>query len=115
MYQPSLLVVAKEKLSIYADQAVAMGFDISKSGFASAIRVFISMTELTLNPNMEVYRRYGWSESDVIAAFLKHPICMTLSKEKITTTMDFLVNTLGCEPSAIAQYPVLLNFSLEKE
>ncbi|GFP82944.1 hypothetical protein PHJA_000437500 [Phtheirospermum japonicum] len=114
MYQPSLLVVAKEKLSLYADRAIAMGFDISKSGFTSAIRVFASMTESTLKHKKEVYRRCGWTESDINAAFLRQPLCMHLSEKNITATMDFLVNELGYKPAAVAQCPAILNASLEK-
>ncbi|GFQ03331.1 putative pentatricopeptide repeat-containing protein at2g01510 [Phtheirospermum japonicum] len=109
-----LLVVAKEKLSLYADRAIAMGFDISKSGFTSAIRVFASMTESTLKHKMEVYRRCGWTESDINAAFLRQPLCMHLSEKNITATMDFLVNELGYKPAAVAQCPAIFNASLEK-
>ncbi|GFQ03328.1 hypothetical protein PHJA_002476600 [Phtheirospermum japonicum] len=114
MRQPSLLVLAKEKLAAHVDRAVAMGFDVSKGAFVHAIQVFASLTESTLKRKMEVYRRCGWSESETIAAFLKHPMCMILSEEKITATMDFFVDKSGCEPAAIAQCPVLLNLSLEK-
>ncbi|GFQ03330.1 hypothetical protein PHJA_002476800 [Phtheirospermum japonicum] len=114
MRQPTSLLTNEEKLAVHVDRAVEMGFDVSRSTFVHAIHMFVSLSESTLKHKMEVYRRCGWSESDVIAAFLKHPICMGFSEKKITATMYFLVNTLGCKPGAIAQYPVLLNFSLEK-
>ncbi|GFQ08578.1 hypothetical protein PHJA_003001800 [Phtheirospermum japonicum] len=41
MYQPSLLVLAREKLSAYVDRAFSMGFDISKRAFITAVRVFL--------------------------------------------------------------------------
>ncbi|GFQ03344.1 hypothetical protein PHJA_002478200 [Phtheirospermum japonicum] len=110
----SLLVTVKKRLVACADRAVEMGFDVSKSAFILAMRVFNEMNKSSLQHKMEVYRRCGWSESDINAAFLKLPLCMSLSEKKITATMDFLVNTLGCKPGAIAQCPVLLNFSLEK-
>ncbi|GFP85638.1 hypothetical protein PHJA_000707500 [Phtheirospermum japonicum] len=114
MRQPCVLLTNEEKLAVHVDRAVEMGFDVSRSTFVHAIHMFAGLSESTLKRKMEVYRRCGWSESDVIAAFLKHPICMGLSEKNITATMDFLVDALGCKPGAIAQCPVPLSYSLEK-
>ncbi|KAL6500370.1 hypothetical protein OROHE_025736 [Orobanche hederae] len=114
MYHPSLLLMSNAKLAVYVDRAVAMGFDVSKSAFVSAIRVFGGMTESTLKHKMGVYRKCGWSESDIIAAFLRHPLCMSISEKKIVATMDFLVNELGFRPAYVARYPMFLNYNLEK-
>ncbi|GFP80279.1 hypothetical protein PHJA_000171300 [Phtheirospermum japonicum] len=114
VHRPSLLVTVKERLAAYVDRVVDMGFDVSKSAFVLAIQVFNEMTESSLQHKMEVYRRCGWSESDINAAFLKLPLCMCLSEEKITASIGFLVNALGCKPAVIAQRPVLLHLSLEK-
>ncbi|KAL3647944.1 hypothetical protein CASFOL_008912 [Castilleja foliolosa] len=114
MRQPQFLVLATEKLAAHVDRAVVMGFDVSKSVFVHAIHVFVCLNESTLRRKMEVYTRCGWSESEVVTAFLRRPICMILSEEKITATLDFLVDKLGYEPAAIAQCPVILDLSLEK-
>ncbi|GFQ07306.1 hypothetical protein PHJA_002874700 [Phtheirospermum japonicum] len=114
MRQPSLLLTNEEKLAVHVNRAVEMGFDVSRSTFVHVVQMFVSLSESTLKHKMEVYRRCGWSESDVIAAFLKYPNCMGLSEKKITATMDFLVNMLGCKPAAIAQCPALLNYNLDK-
>ncbi|KAL3647976.1 hypothetical protein CASFOL_008944 [Castilleja foliolosa] len=114
MRQPSFLLVKDEKLAVHVDRAVEMGFDVSSNPFINAINVFVSLSESTLKRKMEIYRKCGWSESDFITAFLSQPICMTLSEEKIMANMNFLVNTLGCKPAAIARDAVLLYLSLEK-
>ncbi|KAL3647993.1 hypothetical protein CASFOL_008961 [Castilleja foliolosa] len=114
VHQPNLLVSDKKRLAEYVDRAIEIGFDVNKIAFFLAVRVFYGMTESTLKNKMEAYRRYGWTKSDVNAAFLKHPICMNLSEKKITVTMDFLVNVLGCKPVEIAQCPMLLGYSLDK-
>ncbi|GFP85641.1 hypothetical protein PHJA_000707800 [Phtheirospermum japonicum] len=114
MRQPNSLLTKEEKLAVHVDRAVEMGFDVSRSTFAHAINVFIGLSKSTLNHKMEVYKRCGWSESDINAAFLKLPLCMGLSEKKITANMDFLVNTLGFKPAAIARNHVLLFLSLEK-
>ncbi|GFQ03327.1 hypothetical protein PHJA_002476500 [Phtheirospermum japonicum] len=114
MHQPSLLVTSKEKLAVVVDRAVEMGFDILESGFVDAIQVFCSMSESTLKQKMEVYTRCGWTESDINAAVLRYPLCLTLSEKKITETTDILVNELGCKPVDIAKSPMLLSYSLKK-
>ncbi|KAL3644794.1 hypothetical protein CASFOL_009974 [Castilleja foliolosa] len=96
------------------DQAVAMGCDTSNGAFVHAVRVLASMKESTLKHKMEVYRRYGYTEFDINVSFLRYPFCMTISEKKITANLDFLVNTLGYKPAAIAQHPTLVSLSLEK-
>ncbi|GFQ03332.1 hypothetical protein PHJA_002477000 [Phtheirospermum japonicum] len=114
MRQPYVLLTKEEKLAVHVDRAVEMGFDVSRSAFVHAVQTFVSLSESTLKQKTFVYRRYGWSESDINTAFLKLPICMGLSEKKITATMDFLVNELGCEPAAIAHCPALLAYNLDK-
>ncbi|KAL6516017.1 hypothetical protein OROGR_019322 [Orobanche gracilis] len=114
VHHTELLSISKEKFAECVDSAVEMGFDMSKCAFLLAIKVFANLTESTLKQKMEVYRRCGWSEPDVISAFLRNPPCMKLSEKKIMATMDFLINKFGFEPYAIAQCPALLNLSLAR-
>ncbi|KAL3647977.1 hypothetical protein CASFOL_008945 [Castilleja foliolosa] len=113
-YQPSLLVIPNEKLITYVDKAVEMGFDMSKTVFICAVRVFFNMSESTLEHKRDVFRKYGFSESDINAAFLRYPYCMSVSEKKISANMEFLLNEFGCKPVDVAQYPVLLTYHLEK-
>ncbi|XP_031260655.1 transcription termination factor MTERF15, mitochondrial-like [Pistacia vera] len=63
---------------------------------------------------LKAYRSWGWSENDFRLAFRSYPRCMTLSVENINTKMDFYVNKMGWQPSAIARIPMALAYSLEK-
>ncbi|PIN05046.1 Mitochondrial transcription termination factor, mTERF [Handroanthus impetiginosus] len=112
--QPPLLVIGTKRLISCIDRAAEMGFDRTKAVFIQAIQVFASMSESTLKHKMEVYRRCGWSESDISSAFLKYPICLKFSEKKIMDNMDFLVNDLGLQPDAIARLPVLLSLNLDR-
>ncbi|PIN05044.1 Mitochondrial transcription termination factor, mTERF [Handroanthus impetiginosus] len=113
-FQPSFLLISTEKLDSYINRAAEMGFDRSKVTFICAIQVFAGMSESTLKHKMEVYRRCGWSESDIHLAFSKYPFCMKLSEKKIMDNMDFLVNDFGYKPGAVARRPVLLGLDLDK-
>ncbi|KAL3644801.1 hypothetical protein CASFOL_009981 [Castilleja foliolosa] len=114
LYMPSLLIVSKYKLDGYVSRALEMGFDVCRSGFVRAIGVFNNLTESTLEQKKEVYRRCGWSENDIKAAFLRYPNCMKFSEKKIMANMDFLANALGCDRDAIVQFPAFIGYSLDK-
>jgi mTERF domain-containing protein len=49
-----------------------------------------------------------------LAVFKRCPNCMLSSEEKITKTMDFLVNKIGWPPKHIATNPAVIKLSLEK-
>ncbi|XP_047966734.1 uncharacterized protein LOC125211087 [Salvia hispanica] len=112
--QPSLLMLGGEAFAALVDRAAEMGFDASKVVFVLAVQVFANMSESTLQRKMGVYRRCGWSESEVMGAFLKHPLCMSLSEKKIKGSMEFLVGEAGFEAGDVARCPVLLGYSVEK-
>ncbi|OMO95535.1 Mitochodrial transcription termination factor-related protein [Corchorus olitorius] len=54
------------------------------------------------------------SEEQIWEAFLKYPRVMSASEDKIAKTMEFLVNTMGIQPSVIAKPGVVFRRSLEK-
>ncbi|CAA0828167.1 Mitochondrial transcription termination factor family protein [Striga hermonthica] len=112
-YQPTMLMVPQEKLSLCVGRAIEMGFDVTNNAFLMATRV-LGYGESILKHKMEVYRKCGWSESDIRTAFLRHPLCMTLSEKKILESMGFLVDKLGCAPGDVARCPLLLSYSVEK-
>ncbi|GER24760.1 mitochondrial transcription termination factorfamily protein [Striga asiatica] len=112
--QPRVLVASPEKLSSHVDRAIEMGFVVSRDAFLKAIWVFVGFDELTLKRKMEVYRKCGWSESDIRTAFLGQPLCMALSEKKILESMDFLVDKLGWAPGDVARCSWILGYSLEK-
>ncbi|CAA0830095.1 Mitochondrial transcription termination factor family protein [Striga hermonthica] len=112
-YQPTMLLVPQEKLSSCVSRAIEMGFDVTSNMFLMAIRV-LGFEESTLKHKMEVYRKCGWSESDIRTAFLIQPLCMALSEKKILKTMAFLVDKFGCAPGDVARHSFLLRYSVEK-
>ncbi|GLT53768.1 hypothetical protein SLA2020_270180 [Shorea laevis] len=95
-------------------QVMDMGFNPSKMMFAVAIRVLLKMSKTRFESKFELYKRWGWSKDMALSAFKRYPICMSLSEEKITKAMDFLVNKMGLQSANIAIHPAALSFSLEK-
>ncbi|KAI3468722.1 hypothetical protein Pfo_025385 [Paulownia fortunei] len=111
--RPKPLTLRSDELVKLVDRVIEMGIDISKLMFVQAIQVLHSMSKSAWEHKKEVYRRWGWSESDIRIAFSVHPICMSLSEKKIMSTMEFFVNEMNCQPKTIARYPTVLLYSLE--
>ncbi|XP_004292615.1 PREDICTED: uncharacterized protein LOC101296837 [Fragaria vesca subsp. vesca] len=102
-----------ELFSQLVHQVSEMGFDPKKFNFVNAIAA-LSMKETTWKRCREAYMRWGWSEDHVMSAFKMYPQCMLFSEKKLMGTMDFLVNKMGRQSQAVAKYPYVLCYSLEK-
>ncbi|KAL5782361.1 hypothetical protein ACOSP7_007390 [Xanthoceras sorbifolium] len=94
--------------------------EIKEMGISPSTSMFILAVNAKLcdrtywESKVNIYKRWGWSEEDVLAAFCKNPLCMLTSEEKIMTVMDFLVSKMDLEPSAIAKRPDLMVLSMER-
>ncbi|KAJ6977032.1 hypothetical protein NC653_029037 [Populus alba x Populus x berolinensis] len=91
-----------------------MGFDPSKLVFTLAVLARSGQSKSGWEKKVGVYKRWGWSDEEILAAFKRNPWCMMSSEDKIMAGMDFLINNMGCESSYVAEHPILLLLSLEK-
>lgn len=91
-----------------------MGFNPAHLTFIAAIKTISQLKKSVWESKFEIYRRWGWSKDETIAAFRRHPHCLLSSEEKITKAMDFLVNKMGWFSQLIAKIPVVLLLSLKK-
>ncbi|CAM8980755.1 unnamed protein product [Rhodiola kirilowii] len=102
------------KFKVMVDRALAMGFNIETTFFGDAINTFASLTEENWEKKVEIFRKWGWSESEFNVAFTKRPRIMLLSEAKIEGTMDYLVNKMGVDAAYLAKYPHAILSSLKK-
>lgn len=103
-----------DKFDKVVKEVIEMGFNPKHMLFSHAILVFVNKSKSTRECKMEVYKRCGWSQDEVLLAFKKFPLCLALSEEKIVGTLDFLVNKLGYQSASIAKVPCILSLSLDK-
>ncbi|XP_004305723.1 PREDICTED: uncharacterized protein LOC101300272 [Fragaria vesca subsp. vesca] len=96
------------------NKVISMGFPPSSCTFVKALYVVSVMDESKLAQRMKFYRKWGWTEKDVLLAFRKNPPFMCYSELLISKKLDFYMNTMGCLPSDVAGYPDVLTYSLEK-
>ncbi|KAL6134830.1 hypothetical protein ACLB2K_067058 [Fragaria x ananassa] len=102
-----------EEFSQIVSNVKGMGFGPRKILFVQAMGA-LSVKKTTWRVKEQVYKRWGWSESDIRSAFRMLPLCMLVSEEKIMGVMEFLVNTMGWKSGEVAEYPYVLSYSLEK-
>ncbi|PNT11219.1 hypothetical protein POPTR_011G005100v4 [Populus trichocarpa] len=112
--KPGIMLSNLENFKRLVQKASLMGFHPSKSQFVVAIVLLRSMTTSTWEKKLDVYRRWGLSQEEILAAFVKNPWFMSLSEEKITAVMDLFVNQLGWESSYLAKNPTIPSYSLDK-
>ena len=111
---PSKLQLKNEKFLEIVKKVVERGFNPMQVAFIHAVQVFAGMSESTWELKMEIYRRWGMSNDEIMLLFRAFPICMSLSEKNIMSTMGFLVNKMGWKLTAITRVPSCLSFSLEK-
>ncbi|XP_034690101.1 transcription termination factor MTERF6, chloroplastic/mitochondrial-like isoform X2 [Vitis riparia] len=112
---PNVVSQNREKFSRSVKKVIEMGFNPLRLSFLKAIEVSCQLTESMLEHKMEVYRRWGLTDDEIMSMFRLDPLCMKSSEKKITSVMDFLVNKMGWEPAAFARYPTVFLCSLEKK
>ena len=93
---------------------IEMGFDPLRCSFVKEVQVIYEGTESAWEHRMEVYRRCGWTDYEIMLMFRQGPYIMKSSEKKIMSGMDFLVNRMGWQPAAIARFPIVFLLSLEK-
>ncbi|GAB2269315.1 hypothetical protein Dimus_004237 [Dionaea muscipula] len=110
---PSDMLAKHEKFCETVNEVKSLGFNVSKSVFALAVHV-MTCGKAAKERCSKIYKEWGWSDDDILLAFQKAPLCLLVSEGKLKRTLDFLVNRMGCDAGAIAKYPVILLYNLER-
>ncbi|CAK9318540.1 unnamed protein product [Citrullus colocynthis] len=114
LYQPRVFLINSIRFKKIVEEVKEMGFNPLRLKFVLAVFARRAMSKSTWDKKIEVYRKWGWPEEEILLAFGRHPLCMMASEDKIDGVMDFFVNKLGCESSFIARRPAVISFSLNK-
>ncbi|RWR81361.1 Mitochodrial transcription termination factor-related [Cinnamomum micranthum f. kanehirae] len=112
--QARTLMLMPDQFSKVVKTVEGFGFDPLSSAFIIAVRVKTGMSRSTWERKLEVYRRVGWSEDEILTAFKKQPMCMMISEKKIKRTLEFVAKELGTKTSDICQCPNVLLLSFER-
>ncbi|KAJ0104777.1 hypothetical protein Patl1_19213 [Pistacia atlantica] len=110
---PSAAHSEHSKFSKVVNEVKEMGFNPTQTVFVLAVGVISNLKKSVWESKFEVYRRWGWSDDETLAAFRRNPCCMRISEEKITRVMDFFVNKMGWLSRDISKMPQFFSYSLE--
>ncbi|XP_059654571.1 uncharacterized protein LOC132301324 [Cornus florida] len=111
---PGAFTASTDRFKEIVEEVKKMGFNPEKMTFALAIGAVKGMSKSTWEKKVEVYKKWGLSEDEILVAFGKQPQFMVISEDKIMGIMDFFVNKMGWESSIVVRTPVLVGLSLKR-
>ncbi|MED6207611.1 hypothetical protein PIB30_037308 [Stylosanthes scabra] len=94
-YFPLSLKAPLKKFKEAVQEAKEMQLDPLRLQFVIVVHVMLNVSKTTWARREGIFRRWGWTDDDISAAFRVHPFCISVSDNKIEAIMDFLVNTLA--------------------
>ncbi|KAL3529892.1 hypothetical protein ACH5RR_009214 [Cinchona calisaya] len=113
-HQPTVVYRSHIKFKRCVDEVIKMGFNPLKSTFLIAVRVLALMPKSTRDRKMEVYRRFGLSDDEMLSIFKLKPDFVCHSEKRIMQTMDFFMNRMKLPSTAIVCCPSALSYQFEK-
>ncbi|KAI3760797.1 hypothetical protein L1987_51196 [Smallanthus sonchifolius] len=90
------------------------GIKPSSRMFSYGLSALCSLTGKNLRRKFEVFKGFGWCDSDIFTIVNSQPLCLTHSEERLRKGLSFFMNELGYAPSWLAARGCLLMYSLEK-
>ncbi|XP_031094142.1 transcription termination factor MTERF4, chloroplastic-like [Ipomoea triloba] len=96
---------------------VEMEFGISRNSpmFYCGLLVATALNKSTVDKKLEIFRSYGWSNSEISTMVQKLPHSLTLSEARLKKVLNFFMKELGYESYYLAFRPIILTYSLEKK
>ncbi|KAE8717645.1 hypothetical protein F3Y22_tig00110044pilonHSYRG00328 [Hibiscus syriacus] len=76
-----------------------MEFNPERFNFVLSACALGSTSKSTRERKFDVYKKFGWSEKEIVEAFRRNPSVMATSEDKIKAVMDILVNSLTFKAS----------------
>ncbi|XP_071737743.1 uncharacterized protein [Rutidosis leptorrhynchoides] len=82
--------------------------------FSYGLSALCAMNESTLHKKFEMFRSFGWSDSDIEIIAKSQPLCFTISEERLSKMLSFFMEEVGYTSSRLATCGCVLKYSLEK-
>jgi mTERF domain-containing protein, mitochondrial len=96
------------------EEVKGLGFDPSITTFGTALIAEKSLSKKLWDEKVDVYKKWGWSDKDVIRIFKFQPYLMLASIDKINLVMNFWVNQMGWDSLALVKCTLMFGYSLHK-
>ncbi|GAB2298534.1 hypothetical protein Dimus_032599 [Dionaea muscipula] len=107
LYRPELLqgsLVKVEEL---------MGIKPKSAMFIHAIPLMLMCGEEALRSKYDVFKSYGWTDTDIAILAKRHPLVFRFSGNALRSKLNFIMKELRYGPEYILQHHCLLTLSLQ--
>ncbi|KAI3680270.1 hypothetical protein L2E82_50495 [Cichorium intybus] len=91
-----------------------VGVSRDSNEFFRCFHAIASSSISGMEKKMEVYKSFGFSDTELSSLFKNQPYCFALSEDTIRNKLSFFMNELGYTPSYLVTCPSLFSLSLEK-
>ncbi|XP_009631759.1 transcription termination factor MTERF15, mitochondrial-like [Nicotiana tomentosiformis] len=110
---PRILLLKETKWLENAVHRVERNLHIPRDSnmFIYGFMVTASLGESCLEMKLRTFRRFGWSDLEILTLVQKLPLCLTSSEARLGKGLNFFMKELA---GYLASHPALLTFSLEK-
>ncbi|XP_021723366.1 transcription termination factor MTERF9, chloroplastic-like [Chenopodium quinoa] len=75
---------------------------------------FLRFGEKNIKDKCEVFKSFGWTQSDIMKLIRLNPMCFTSSESRIKERLGYLMNQMGYKPNYLAMQPILFMCRIEK-
>ncbi|TKY54135.1 Mitochodrial transcription termination factor-related [Spatholobus suberectus] len=108
------IVLCSSNLLKTVEELKQMGFDPSTSYFSVAMLAKRTVNKTRWGEKIDTFKRWGWSQEQVLLAFRRQPYCMLSSTDKINAVMSFWVEQVGFNSVELVKAPGIFLLSLQK-
>ncbi|KEH37349.1 mTERF protein [Medicago truncatula] len=96
------------------EEVKRLGFHPSTTTFGTALTAKKGLSKKLWDEKVDAFKKWGWSDEDVIRAFRSYPNILLASIEKINLLMIFWVNQLGWDSLELTKCPIMFGYSLHQ-
>jgi mTERF domain-containing protein len=111
--QPWLFIMQESKLRDLVSRVLDMGFSVNSRMLVHGLYTVSCMSNETFMRKLELFRSSGFSSNECMEMFRKQPGLLRASEEKLKLGIEFFMNTIKMEKSALVRLPVSFMYDLE--
>lgn len=111
--QPRVLMLGSDRFNMLVREVLELGFDPGKSHFLAAVNAIIGLSKETRERKWDLYKKWGWTDDEILLAFRKQPGVLVASEAKVERVFSFLIKKMGWDTSHVSSCPIVIMHSLE--
>ncbi|KAJ9546274.1 hypothetical protein OSB04_025981 [Centaurea solstitialis] len=91
-----------------------LGISRESSAFIHAVGAVLWHSDSEIEKKRQMFRSFGWSDSDIALLFMNQPYCLTMSEANMRNKLNFYMKDLGYTPSYLMTRHSFFTYSLDK-